>query len=77
MAHGDGRPQPPEELTFSPASVREWTEVVKNILLIGMGIFIILHETVHLEGPPRILLLLIAAAALSLPISSYMTRPKD
>lgn len=54
-------------MTPTPGTVDDWIAVLKNLVLIIVGVFIILHETLGTE-PPSVLLLITAAAALSLPI---------
>lgn len=51
----------------SPQSTSEWLEVMKNIVLIVVGVFIIIHETLGADYPSP-LLLLCAGACLGLPI---------
>lgn len=54
----------------SPQTTRDWVNVAKDVVLIVVGIFIIIHETWDTE-PPRVPLLIIAGAALGLPILDY------
>jgi membrane protein DedA with SNARE-associated domain len=56
----------------SPESANTWISVLKNLLLIAVGVFIIIHETVGTDIP-SVVLLLVAGAALGLPILEYLS----
>jgi hypothetical protein len=56
----------------APDTAKEWIDVLKNIMLICVGIFIIIHETLEI-GYPSIFLLIVAAGALGLPVLDYLS----
>lgn len=63
-------------MTPKPTSLMAWIDVFKNVLLIGIGIFIVLHETLDV-GYPSVVLLLVAAACLGLPIADRIAGLKN
>lgn len=56
----------------TPEGTKAWIEVLKNLALIGVGVFIIIHETIG-GDIPSVVLLLVAGACLSLPILDYLS----
>jgi hypothetical protein len=56
----------------SPDDTKAWIDVLKNVMLIGVGIFIIIHETLGADFP-SLLLLIVAAGALGLPVLDYLS----
>jgi hypothetical protein len=56
-------------MTVKPDSVRGWISVAKDVLLLLVGIFIIIHETLGYDPPSRALLL-VAGTCIGLPIAT-------
>jgi len=56
-------------MTVKPDSVRSWVMLAKDIVLLLVGIFIILHETIGFD-PPSPALLAVAGTCIGLPIVS-------
>jgi hypothetical protein len=52
----------------TPEATNAWIELLKTLVLIVVGVFIIVHETVGTDYPSA-LLLICAAACLGLPIA--------
>ena len=55
----------------TPSAVREWIGIFKDVTLILVGVFIIVHETVGTDIPSPVLLV-VAAACLGLSIIDYL-----
>ena len=55
----------------TPKEVREWIDVIKDIILILIGVFIIIHETAGTDIPSPVLLV-VASACLGLTIIDYL-----